>query len=237
MKYNKDIKGFTLVELSIVLIILGLIIGAVTLGRHLLSKSQLQAVISEMNFLNSAVTQFKDQFDALPGDFRSAGSFWTSVTCANSSSPAGCNGNGDGWITSAGVSGEECYRIWQHLSLAGLIEGNYTATNTKTDHYKSKFPNGYYNLRTMIPFTNYGYRNFLEIGSWRTTFSDSGVLTPIQAFTIDKKIDDGVANAGKVLGLNGVLQAGCSYDYTSLAGANYTLSTTTPVCRVQKVVE
>src|SRR5437660_1073388 len=97
--------GFTLLELSIVLVIIGLLIGGIFVGQSLIHNAQLNAVISEFNRYQTAVQSFKQQYNTLPGDMSNATSFWGSAggtgsdaTCAVvvSTTAATCNGNGDG---------------------------------------------------------------------------------------------------------------------------------------------
>jgi type II secretory pathway pseudopilin PulG len=92
-KMNKIKSAFTLIELSILLLIIGLIIGGITAGSSLIKQSQVRAVISEFNNIQSSIKTFRIQFNALPGDFASAGQFWASATCVNSAIDTGCNGN------------------------------------------------------------------------------------------------------------------------------------------------
>ena len=131
---TKEINAFSLVELSIVLVILGLLTGGILAGQNLIRASELRAVITEFQNYNTAVNTFRDKYFALPGDMRNATAFWGdqatgTESCSDGSVPDGtpgtCNGDGNGNITSAaGVI--EYLRFWQHLSLSGLIEGSYT---------------------------------------------------------------------------------------------------------------
>jgi prepilin-type N-terminal cleavage/methylation domain-containing protein len=65
-------KGFTLVEMSIVLVIIGLIVAGITLGRNLMRNGQLKSVIKEINTIYTFVMQFKDLYEYYPGDFPNA---------------------------------------------------------------------------------------------------------------------------------------------------------------------
>jgi prepilin-type N-terminal cleavage/methylation domain-containing protein len=100
---QKNYSGFTLVELSIVLLIIGLIIGGITAGSSLIQQANLKKIINEQNNLRSAINNFKIQFNALPGDFSSAANFWPSATCTSGTVPSGCNGNADGVVGFGGI--------------------------------------------------------------------------------------------------------------------------------------
>jgi len=91
MNFYRDKKaGFTLVEMSIVLVIIGLVVGGALVGRDLLHAARLNKVISEMNNYKVAVTMFQDKMSALPGDMTNATAFWPSAGTAD--------GDGDGLI-------------------------------------------------------------------------------------------------------------------------------------------
>jgi prepilin-type N-terminal cleavage/methylation domain-containing protein len=138
-------QAFSLVELSIVLVILGLLTGGVLSGRSLVRASELRALTTDLQRYQAATNAFKDKYFAIPGDMGNATSFWGSLggtgsdaTCQAiaATGTATCNGNSDGSlynaIGSAGGSSSptpEIYRFWQHLANAGLIKGQYTGYN------------------------------------------------------------------------------------------------------------
>ena len=137
----KSKRGFSLVELSIVLVILGLLVGGVLAGQSLIRAAQLRAVTTEYSNYITAVNNFKDRYFALPGDMTNASNFWGALDgndgiasdCrGESTSLLTCNGNGDGQICpDAACSAEtyESYLFWKHLANAGLIEGSYTGNS------------------------------------------------------------------------------------------------------------
>ena len=133
-------SGFSLVELSIVLVILGLLTGGILAGQSLIRASELRAVTTEYMRYTTAFQAFRDKYFAVPGDFNNATAFWGSAggtgsdtTCQNAAHTGTltCNGNGDGAVfDNTGSNGiQEQYHTWQHLANAGLIEGSYTAAN------------------------------------------------------------------------------------------------------------
>ncbi len=137
--------GFTLVELSIVLVILGLLVGGVLAGQSLIRAAELRAVSNELNGYKTALNAFKEKYNAFPGDMPNAVRFWGAAaggtadgydaTCAAyttaSTGTETCNGNGDGLMPSLAFAGDyyEFWRFWQHLSNAGLIEGTYSGVS------------------------------------------------------------------------------------------------------------
>jgi prepilin-type N-terminal cleavage/methylation domain-containing protein len=128
-------QAFSLVELAIVLVILGLLVGGVLAGKSLIHASQLRTVSTQHANYLTAFLSFRDKYLALPGDIPNATQFWGAhdpdhSTCLTASGTGTdtltCNGNGDGNVD--GVGSWEMYRAWNHLSNARLIEGSYTGT-------------------------------------------------------------------------------------------------------------
>lgn len=131
-------QGFSLVELSIVLVILGLLTGGILAGQSLIRASELRAVSTEYERYAAAANTFRDKYFSIPGDFRDATRFWgrlvTTADCVTNSAAAGpnangtCDGNGDGLMATgsgANVSSEH-FQFWRQLALAGLVEGTYS---------------------------------------------------------------------------------------------------------------
>ncbi len=131
---NKN--GFSLVELSIVLVILGLLTTGILTGNSLIRAAELRAVVTEFEQWQTVVHTYKGKYFSLPGDTTNATAFWGSANGASCNAPAAgagtgtqtCNGNGDGIITWGGAADQyvEMFMFWQHLSNAGLIQGAYT---------------------------------------------------------------------------------------------------------------
>jgi prepilin-type N-terminal cleavage/methylation domain-containing protein len=130
-------SGFSLIELSIVLVILGLLTGGILAGQSLIRASQLRAVTTEYPRYIATVQAFKDKYFALPGDMANAIRFWGALDngdglgsdCRGESSGLlTCNGDGNGSVyynTSDTTVTMENYLFWKHLANAGLIEGGY----------------------------------------------------------------------------------------------------------------
>ncbi|MES2983806.1 MAG: prepilin-type N-terminal cleavage/methylation domain-containing protein [Pseudomonadota bacterium] len=221
-------RAFSLVELSIVLVILGLLVGGILAGKSLISAAELRAVTTEYTRYITASHTFRDKYFALPGDMANATAVWgkddTNCTghTGSNATPGTCNGDGDGQITSAaGVSATgEMFRFWQQLSLAGLIEGTYSGLSGPTLYMSypgadvvpgtntpaSKFgKGGWAMLYLPVPAgdsSTYArnYKNMFTIGMRRANFLPLDALfKPEDAWNIDKKIDDGVPGTGKVM--------------------------------------
>jgi prepilin-type N-terminal cleavage/methylation domain-containing protein len=158
--------GFTLIELSIVLVIIGLIVGAILVGQSLIHQAQLQRIMKEQTQFAEAINTFYGKYNCIPGDCPNATNFFGSaggtgsdsdVNCTtpaatNMGSTGTCNGNGDGKIGDNGTlsvvdaNGVETYLVWQHLALAGLIPGSYSikgqcASNGRAPGYNAPASN------------------------------------------------------------------------------------------------
>lgn len=141
-------RAFSLVELSIVLVIIGILVGGVLAGQSLVRAAELRSVTAEYHKYVTSTYAFKNKYMALPGDMAQAVLFWGAqagttadgldATCAAltsaSTTAATCNGNGDGLIAMSNLANDrtqwyESYRAWQHLANAGLIEGRYSGVS------------------------------------------------------------------------------------------------------------
>ena len=213
--------GFSLVELSIVLVILGLLVGGVLAGKSLIRAAELRTVTTEYNRHYTGVQSFRDRYFALPGDMTNATAFWgiaggtgNDGTCRSTyyTGITTCNGNGDGTLANS-TGSYESYRFWQHLANAGLIEGSYSGGGAGlyvggTDVPISKHSAGaiWVTNYTACPITgntarfdgNCGNTMFTAI---RDTVTPGwyGGLDPSEAWNIDTKSDDGMPGTGRIV--------------------------------------
>lgn len=136
---NKRLAAFTLVEVSIVLVIIGLLVGGALAARTMMRNSEIRRVLSEYQNYTMAVQSFRDKYFALPGDMPNATKFWGALDADNAvcqtmaaTDKRTCNGDGDGQIQGYNNANSEKFRFWQHLSNAGLIDGTYTGIKDST---------------------------------------------------------------------------------------------------------
>lgn len=136
----KQRGGFSLLELSIVLVIIGLIAGGIVSGSSMIRAAELRSVITQESQFHIAIHTFRDKYLGMPGDLKNATAFWGAEPAANcpgdettpSTTSATCDGNGNGqiaWHGAAGFGGES-HRFWQHLANAELISGTYTGVHS-----------------------------------------------------------------------------------------------------------
>ncbi len=110
-------NGFTIVELAIVMVVIGLLIGVILKGQELIANARYKAVISQASDLTNAYYTYLNQYGKYPGDDITATSRWGTAV------PPTADGNNNGKI-----DGLEPRRANQHLALAGIITGSYNGT-------------------------------------------------------------------------------------------------------------
>lgn len=230
-------KGFTLMEMAIVLVVIGLLVGAVTVGASLMQQSELRGLIRGLQDVETAVNGFEMTYQGLPGDLTNADLLWTG---ANDNCPAACNGNGNGRIDQA-----ERFRALQHLSLAGLVKQRLTGTAAVPpgiDDTLSSAMDGVGMMLGQVTAAEYPEANWdandvrnvvflgapnVVAGTLLTTNAANGSgLHSEQAMLIDEKLDDGLPGTGRLQASN---EAITDCVTTALAAtAEYELDPATP---------
>lgn len=251
-------RGFTLLELSIVIVILGLIAGGVMWGRELIRNSELASIISDREKYISAFNNFKTQYLGVPGDIENATSFWGNNCGATATGTETCDGNGDGRIDGLAANSSDAYERFsaiKQLANAKLITGNYSGRSVDATCCKQvvgwNIPetkiNGvgitflYYDVPNDYP--TYGifdglYGHVMVVGRGRetpqvSTGSALPAFTPLEMSSIDLKIDDGKPGYGTVMSFeNGsTYVANCAT--TAVADtAVYDIARTTQECSI-----
>jgi len=249
-------QAFSLLELSIVLVIIGLIAGGIVAGSSMIRAAELRSVMTELNQYQTAVNTFRDKYLGLPGDLKNASAFWgyPGGSSANCPATAGtgtetCNGDGDGIIDTVAASEYgETFMFWQHLANADLISGTYTgmsagagvradesnAPQSKlngalwSSFYRMNAANGSGATQQAVIF-DVQYGNTLQIGAAGGGSPLNPIFTPSEIWTIDKKIDDGKPGQGK---LHAARWDDCTdaTAFTDYLNAEYLLSDDSQLC-------
>jgi prepilin-type N-terminal cleavage/methylation domain-containing protein len=119
-------SGFTLIEIAIVLVIIGLLLGGVLKGQELITSARVRNLISQQDGIKAAYFGFLDRYRALPGDYNQA---TNNIAGVSSAACGGGNGDGDGRIE---TTNNENVLAWEHLSKSGFINGSYTCAATES---------------------------------------------------------------------------------------------------------
>lgn len=219
--------GFSLVELSIVLVILGLLTGGILAGQSLIRAAELRGSLTELDRYKSALHTFRDKYMAIPGDMTNATSFWGSaggtgsiadISCYSvPSTTTTCNGDGNGRISEpSGSAWNEQWRAWQQLANAGLIEGSYpgvqgsyaggsVANVPRLNVPATKLNSTAYWI--LLNLNNAASTQYFAGTRWGNYLSNGGPLAtsldPTEAWNLDKKIDDAAPATGSVTAYKG----------------------------------
>jgi len=120
-------SGFTLVEIAIVLVIVGLLIGGVLKGQEMILNAKLKKLERDRTGISTAILTYQDRYRQLPGDDEQASARFAMYSDGdNDPAPADIDGNSDGTINGdwIGAANTETANLWKHLRAAGLIPGD-----------------------------------------------------------------------------------------------------------------
>ena len=260
MRLKSPTAAFTLVELAIVLVIIGLLVGGVLAGKDILHGSQLQKTIKQVTDINQATTTFRDQYGGFPGDITNATSFWPSATNGNGNKIIETAASGTcatvGTIAASDLdcpdfAGERA-QFFMQLGLAGLTNP-YTSAATLDAGYPrlpvnksagmivgSAWLNAAASNMKMENYANSSVYLYLGVCAPSSLnvgapFNNCGTLIPVDAQNMDIKIDDGLPLSGVVFGqsYNTICATGTAANTTSVTATNsYNISSSVPGCNL-----
>jgi len=194
---RKNQKGFTLIEIAIVLVIIGLLLGGVLKGQELIQNARVRNIIAQQDGIKAAFFGFQDRYRGIPGDYLAT----SAVANIPGAGAASCGGNGDSLIKDPVNGVAESICAWYHLSHAGFISGNYSgigATSLATAANSSNSPTNPFGGVVQLNFDNDYADGTTASGSAPAVHNiKTGTNIPATVLAeIDRKIDDGLPTSG-----------------------------------------
>jgi prepilin-type N-terminal cleavage/methylation domain-containing protein len=180
--------GFTLVEISIVLVIIGLLLGGVLKGQELIDSAKVKNLAQDFRNTQAILYGYQDKFRALPGDDSRAPSHVCPSSTPACTTAGDANGIIDGnWDDAAAASTESIY-FWQHVRFANLAAG---PTNTADPNF--------------LPSNNIGGRIGIQSGGTTAPLGVPGSYVICSAGIpgklirqLDSMLDDGDTETGSM---------------------------------------
>ena len=247
-------QGMSLIEISIVIVLIGIVSGGILVGRDLARRYENRKVLIDANSYVVAMQQFKLKYSALPGDMPNATSVWgradtggtgecaSPLTDISSGAPT-CNGDGNGLIEATNC---EHYRVWQQLVAGEFITADFTGVSGIALCAANSQP-GINVPQGPVDITGYSISSFGEItsggdpqffnGNYANTLMFGGkiagdytlnpALTATEAYQIDLKADDGAPAIGNIR----MMRPTTSLNPICLTAGNaYNLTSSAPAC-------
>ena len=190
-------SGFTLIEIAIVLVIIGLLLGGILKGQELITQGRIRNVANDFQSMTAAINLYQDRYRALPGDDSTAGTRWAVAGTAATS------GDGDGVIEgtyNSAANTDESRKFWHHLRHAGLVGGATTSGDVGTAN-----PPNAANGITGVQTGAFGITGIVVC---------SNNLPAKIAQAVDTQFDDGLSATGSVRAATGT-------DASVAVAANY----------------
>jgi len=204
-------QGFTLVEMAIVLVIIGLIIGGILKGQEIVNNGRLKVQVSQIDSIKAAVNTFVDQYNYYPGDFKASGTLVPAGTLT-------FDGDQNGVIAASGSQApygdaatialaDEPNFVWVQLSAANLLAGIVNSGGVASPNYfQGKLPNSFLWLADFIyDQGNNGPTNKMvrlqrpQTPAVALTAANAPAAREADASAMDAKYDDGSPGTGNIL--------------------------------------
>ena len=178
-------SGFTLIEIAIVLVIIGLLLGGILKGQELINSARVKNLATDFRNVPLFIYGYQDKFRTLPGDDSAAATRFTGGVAAT----VGTLGNGviEGLWNNGLNSGTESYLFWQHVRLAGLAPGSTDVA--AADYAPVNALGGRIGIQSAAPFTGINGTYFI---------CSTGILGKY-AKQLDIQLDDGNTATGSMM--------------------------------------
>lgn len=231
------------------MVIIALLVGGVLVGKDLIEASHVRAQIKQIEKYQTAANIFRDKYLCWPGDCVFATRYFPQRSQNCNTNPVvtpedtTCNGNGDFIVYQYGATDPIMYKermlFWQHMKLAGLIDGTFASGYTSSTFYGQDIglsvpPSAYPGGGIEYGVSYFGGARGPERFDLGTTVTSNGnsingaILSGPAAFSMDGKMDDGKPNAGRVRGYS-YAASGYPANYTGISTPDYYLEFYFPV--------
>jgi prepilin-type N-terminal cleavage/methylation domain-containing protein len=180
---QKKQKGFTLVEIAIVLVIVGLLIGGVLKGQEMITNAKLKRIESDNAGLGAAIFGYQDRYLRLPGDDDGANERFTAYDEGNGDNDGEISGLWNPGTPDGNGAASETALFWGQLRASGLVAGDPADLTPQANAYAGKIG---------VQF------GALGIGGHVTVF---GALEGSVVKVIESRLDDNNGETGRVRGL------------------------------------
>lgn len=190
---KKQQTGFTLIELAIVLVIIGLLLGGVLKGQELINSAKVKNMAADFKNIQVYIYGYQDKYRALPGDDKAANTHLTGGTLATAANLG--NGVINGEYNSTTVTDESAL-FWQHVRLAGLAAG--PTDPADANYFPTNADGGRIGIQSVSGVTVVSPLSTTAGGiSGAFIICSEGVLGKF-AKQLDTALDDGTGNTGSV---------------------------------------
>ena len=212
-------KGFTLVEIAIVLVVIGLLLGGILKGQQLINSARVRNLADQNSGVQAAYYGFVDRFRNVPGDMEAAKAC-TAIgkdVDPNCGSTPTIGGNGNGQIDSIIEAGA----VWSQMSVAGFLNGTYTGNTSTAALYKTgvadgAVPSNAFQGPIMLAHMNDYIQGNATSSIVRLAFSFGGLIPVPILRDLDQKVDDGIAGSGVMRSANEITSAGANADFNTV---------------------
>ena len=215
-------QGFTLVELSIVLVIIGLIVGGVLAGQALISAAKIRAQMTQLDQFDAGINAFRAKFDCIPGDCNLASGVADSSGVAITATNAG-DGNGvidysAGWTNHAGTAStiSESNMAWVEMQAIGVVSGTYTQT-TSAASFDPSANLAQAKLGGYVMLGSNGSSNYYALANYvKASLATTDSIPADASAAIDRKRDDGIPTTGFVTAIDPTATGTSPFSSTTL---------------------
>lgn len=197
-------KGFTLVELAVVMVIIGLLIGGILKGQEMIDNARVNSTISQIKAVDAASSTFQDMYDAIPGDMGNA-----LARLPADAIGAQVSGDGNNLLVSVPFADQtgENDQFWRQINVADLLTGTIAQSGgIEVDIKGAEMTVGQHPAGAVLGQSTNNARPGRYAVIAQDNDATTGFISTVQGGRIDRKLDDGNPTQGSVF----VNEAVCS---------------------------